>query len=254
MDVYWLEQSEGDVAPNDDWLSVVEQAHLNALRVPKRRADWRLGRWTAKRALAAHLRAPGDLSSLANFEIRPAPSGAPEVYSLGRRASVTISLSHRNGTALCAIGASGAQLGCDLELIEPRSEAFVADYFTKEEQALISQLHSTDMPLFLTLLWSAKESTLKALHEGLRLDTRSVIVSLPDAARASEASGLSLPSEGDTDWYPLEVRCTNGQVFHGWWQRAVAFVRTLVGAPFPTTPTVLTLPSLLHGETSLDRG
>ena len=60
MDVYWLEQSEADVPTADDWLSENEVARLNSLRVAKRRADWRLGRWTAKCAVAASLKLPGD--------------------------------------------------------------------------------------------------------------------------------------------------------------------------------------------------
>jgi len=31
------------------------------------------------------------------------------------------------------------EIGCDLEVVEPRSDAFVADYFTSEEQALIAR-------------------------------------------------------------------------------------------------------------------
>ena len=46
--VAWLEQSEADLPPHDDWLSVDEALQLDRLRFAKRRADWRLGRWTAK--------------------------------------------------------------------------------------------------------------------------------------------------------------------------------------------------------------
>jgi len=209
MDVYWLEQGEADVARNDDWFSAGEKACLDAKRFPKRRADWRLGRWTAKRALAVYLDRPGDLPSLAHIEICPAPTGAPEA---DQPAGVTISLSHREGTALCAIAAPDAQLGCDLERVEPRSEAFVADYFTDEEQALIAGLPATDRPQLLALLWSAKESVLKALHEGLRRDTRSVTVSLGGPAEGSEVGGtprggpaLSLPQD-EAGWHPGGAR------------------------------------------------
>ena len=56
------------------------------------------------------------------------------------RPQVTISLSHRSGAAICAVAPAGVDLGCDLEVIEPRSEAFVADYFTVDEQALVAQV------------------------------------------------------------------------------------------------------------------
>src|SRR5271166_1370926 len=139
MDVFFLEQSEADLPAGNDWLSVSERAGLNALRVPKRRADWRLGRWTAKRALSIYLSMLGDHQALADIEIRPAASGAPEAFIANRPASAAISLSHCDGSALCTVAPSGTALGCDLELVEPRSDAFVADYFTVEEQELVAQ-------------------------------------------------------------------------------------------------------------------
>jgi hypothetical protein len=53
MDVSWLEQTQADVPGADDWLSASEAILLNDRRIAKCRADWRLGRWTAKRALVA---------------------------------------------------------------------------------------------------------------------------------------------------------------------------------------------------------
>jgi len=115
-----------------------------------------------------------------------------------------------------------------LELIEPRSDAFIADYFTVEERASIMQTAATERPLLVTLLWSAKESALKALREGLRLDTRSVEVTCGPAAFLAEAA-----------WHPLQVQCTDGHAFHGWWQRDGNLMRTLVAVPAPAQPIVL---------------
>jgi 4'-phosphopantetheinyl transferase len=181
MDVYWLEQAEADVPSTNDWLSASEVDRLNGMRFTKRRADWRLGRWTAKRALAVSLNLPAHAQALAEIEIRAAPDGAPEVFFANNPGSVTVSLSHRAGTAVCAVALSGAALGCDLEMIEARTEGFVADYFTTEEQGLVARAFAPDRPQLCTLLWSAKESALKALRAGLRLDTRSVVVSPFDA-------------------------------------------------------------------------
>src|SRR5271166_186617 len=246
MDVFFLEQSEADLPAGNDWLSVSERAGLNALRVPKRRADWRLGRWTAKRALAAYFSMLGDHQALADIEIRPAASGAPEAFIANRPASAAISLSHCNGSALCAVAPFGTALGCDLELVEPRSEAFVADYFTAEEQELVAQAFAADSSYLPTLLWSAKESALKALHEGLRLDTRSVAVSLPEDTPPPTAAGKTRTTNPDSalgqctsGWHPLEVRCTSGEVFRGWWQQTGILLRTLVAAPDPSSPIVL---------------
>ncbi len=80
MEVYWLEQTAADVPSEKEWLSARELAQENSLRFPKRRADWLLGRWTAKRALAACLELPPEYSSLVKLELRSLPSGAPEVF------------------------------------------------------------------------------------------------------------------------------------------------------------------------------
>lgn len=239
--VYWLKQAEADVPTDDDWLSASEAACLGALRIPKRRADWRLGRWVAKRAVSICLKAPSDPRTSVGIEIRPADSGAPEVFINSQPAGVTISLSHRSGIAMCAVAPSGTDLGCDLEMIEPRSDAFVADYFTDEEQAFIAQASAVDRFRLLALLWSAKECALKALREGLRLDTRSVTVNLPEcvwtSAHYEVVAGSSLHHH--LIWRPLEVRCTSGQVFLGWWGQAGNLVQTLVAAPAPTRPILL---------------
>ena len=55
---HWLEQTEADLPAANDWLSAGERLRLDGMRFAKRHADWRLGRWTAKRALAAYLNLP----------------------------------------------------------------------------------------------------------------------------------------------------------------------------------------------------
>lgn len=251
MDVYWLEQSETNLPAEDDWLSETEVARLNGMRFAKRRADWRLGRWTAKRALAACLNLAGSPSVLASIEIRSAPSGAPEVILAGRAGFAAISLSHRAGRGLCAVAPFGAVLGCDLEVIEPRSGAFVTDYFTSEEQALVEQTPLADRSPLETLIWSAKESALKALSAGLRLDTRSVSVNLAGelGRRCKIEEGIvegpfSAPKpEGDPHgWLPLQVCHADGRIFNGWWQRVAEFVQTVVAVPRPDRPILLRSP------------
>ena len=228
MDVYWLEQTKGDVPQENDWLSASECAFLDGLRFAKRRLDWRLGRWTAKRALAVYLNLPDFLPALAKIEVRAAFSGAPEVFFENKLATAKISLSHRSDRAICAVAPFAAELGCDLELIEPHSDAFVTDYFTAEEQALVTRQSATDRPRILAVLWSGKESALKALRAGLRMDTRCVTVELVDA---------SIDINGDVNgWSPLQVSYTDGRIFHGWWQDADHMVRTVVAAPPPALP------------------
>lgn len=230
MDVYWLEQTEADVPTENDWLSGREILRLSGLRFNKRRNDWRLGRWTAKRALAVRLGVPAQPPVLKKIEVLTSPSGAPEVFVAKKPADLTLSLSHRAGRAACVVARSRVELGCDVEVIEPHSNSFVGDYFTHEEQELFARAPAEDRSQLLALLWSAKESTLKALREGLRLDTRCVIVK-PEAR--FDLRG----------WSPLQVRYTTGHVFRGWWQCEEGVVRTLVADPAPDAPIRLELPS-----------
>jgi 4'-phosphopantetheinyl transferase len=226
INVHWLEQTEADLPAGNNWLSTSEVIRLDGMRFAKRRADWRLGRWTAKRALAAYLNMPSHPQTFTDIELRPAQSGAPQVFVADEPAAVTISLSHRAGVAACAVAVSGVELGCDLEVIEPRSDAFIADYFTTEEQQLIERVPATERPRLLTLLWSGKESALKALRTGLRLDTRSVTV-------------RPAPPLAQGDWHPLQAVCEGGQTFHGWWQDTDNLLRTMVASPPPVPPILL---------------
>jgi 4'-phosphopantetheinyl transferase len=217
MDVFWFEQRQADVPLTDEWLSVRELERLYLLKVPKRRTDWRLGRWTAKQAVANLLGIP----DLASIEIVAEPSGAPFVVLPNDITGLTISLTHRAGVGACAVAEHGV-VGCDLELVEPRSEAFLQDYFTQDELALIARA-GIDPVKAATIVWSAKESALKAVREGLRRDTRSVSVVQIDT--------------GDTStWNHLQVRCESGEVFEGWWCEADTLIRTLVAAPAPAVP------------------
>jgi 4'-phosphopantetheinyl transferase len=260
MDVYWLERSAADLPAQSDWLSASDRTRLDGMRFAKRRDDWRLGRWTAKLAVAAYLKLPTDFQALAEIEVLPAPSGAPEVFFANQPAEVTISLSHRDGTAICAIAGSGVSLGCDLEIVEPRSDAFVTDYFTPEEQALVARAHPADRFLLLALLWSAKESALKALRAGLRLDTRSVVVNLVDGfqfpskdlprSREDSCDSALIVQPACGVWRPLHVRFSADQLFQGWWQHEQNLLRTLVATPSPSQPISLNLQQsvLILGE------
>jgi|SRR5579871_5207431 len=234
--VYWLEQQAGEVWAEDEWLSAAELAQLDGFRIPKRRLDWRLGRWTTKNAVATYLRLPIEPSALAAIEVRPAASGAPEVFLGGTAAPLAISLTHRGGSAVCAMVPEGAVIGCDLELIEPRSEPFVADYFTADEQQAVAHALGEERWRVVALLWSAKESTLKALREGLRIDTRQVAVTLGETAgavRGAESRG----------WHPLSTRFGD-RLFAGWWQRAGESVLTIVGETGLQPPLALSATSV----------
>jgi len=236
VEVSWLEQTAQDVPTENFWLSAKESLCLERMRFPKRRADWRLGRWTAKCAVSACLNLPQHPEALAAVEVWPAPSGAPELYIAGQPAPVTISLSHSGDCGLCAVAGSGVELGCDLETVEPRSLAFLADYFTGEERSLVAQAPAAERDRLLTLLWSAKESVLKALRCGLRADTLCVSTSLVEE-RPARVSG----------WHPFASRHAGGRTFRGWWRETGRLMWTVVADPSAASPIGLRYPHLTSG-------
>jgi len=233
MHIDWLEQTEDDVPAHDEWLAKCEFLRMETLRVPKRRSDWRLGRWTAKHAVAAYLGLPFSDESLQKIEIRPDASGAPEVYIHDEPVALSISLSHSARLAMCALGPSEVALGCDIELIEARGPGFVSDYFTPEEQQMIAQAAAVDRDQLVTTLWSAKESALKATRCGLRVDTRSAAISFEDEwctrfGLLAEHSPYSQASLCSLDrWSPLCAHIDRQQ-FYGWWRCADHLTRTVV--------------------------
>ncbi len=175
--VYWLEQKLADVPADDNWLTTAERQRLASIGFAKRRGDWRLGRWTAKHAVAELFTLP----NVSTVEILPNASGAPEVFCERDRLPVTVSISHRNGVCACALSrAEDIALGCDLEIVESRDTEFVETYFTGEEQRFICDLPEEDRAVAVTLVWSAKESVLKCLQLGLRADTRSVEIGVQE--------------------------------------------------------------------------
>jgi 4'-phosphopantetheinyl transferase len=224
MHTYWLTQATEDMPITNDWLSSAEILRLNNFRFPKRRTDWRLGRWTAKQAIASCLRWPAHPMLLAQIEIRATFSGAPEALLPGVTTPFSFSISHRAGMAMCAVSSVRVKLGCDVELVEPRTPSFVTDYFSPEEQNHVAREAPENHPEVVTLLWSAKESALKALGQGLRLDTRDVSVTLREDQ--PDISG----------WSPLQVRCPNAQTLQGWWRAMDDFVYTVVSHPAPDCP------------------
>lgn len=171
--VQWLLRTAADVPKDDAWLSEAERHMQRRLHLPARRDDWRLGRWTAKQALSRVQR----LRPLDRLSVLAADDGAPEACFEGTPLSLQLSLSHREGVAVA--GVFDGPVGIDLERITPREASFVRTFFTEAEARAVAA--HPEPELAQTLTWSAKESVLKLCRTGLRRDTRSVQVQLPDA-------------------------------------------------------------------------
>jgi 4'-phosphopantetheinyl transferase len=172
--------------------------------------------------------------SPARVEIVAAADGAPEARLDGRPAPVGLSLSHRAGRALAVVGEPGAELGCDLEAIEPRSAAFVSDWLSPAEQALVAEAGATGRDLVANLLWTAKEAAAKARREGLRLDVR-------DAVAAPEGPDSMVPVDsGAPEWRRLSVVWAgDGRRVAGWWRAEPGWVMAVAAEPAADAPRTL---------------
>jgi 4'-phosphopantetheinyl transferase len=211
----WLTRKLSDCPGHNNWLGKQEKAVLDNLRFTKRRSDWRLGRWTAKQVIKNFLISESEDISFSRIEILADPDGAPKVYLKNKPALFTISISHSHGRAFCALAPSNKPIGCDIEFIEPRDENFICDYFTTEEMAWVKSCKQTLNPLISNLIWSAKESTLKVIKQGLRMDTRSV-------------NTFKCEPGNTQNWQPLEIELNKSKKYFGWWKTMEGFVLTIV--------------------------
>ena len=205
-----------DVPPHDSWLHPRELDVLRTLRFPKRRADWRLGRYTAKSALARRF-----ALALPDIEVRAAADGAPEAFHEDGPLPVVISISHSGGWGTAAVADGGTALGCDIETIERRAAVLIEDFFTDVERDFVDRWPAAERDALITTIWSAKESALKATRRGLRADTRQVEVQFPDRM--------------DGGWIPLAV-CSPTTTMYGWAARGSQTVVTVVSDPPPAAP------------------
>jgi len=231
--IFWWSAGLGDLPDSDAWVDEREARRFGSMKYTKRREEAFLARYTAKSTLARLLKRSGDPAALRMITVANAADGAPEVLIDGSPANLVIAMTDRADWAVTAVLTGADRVGCDLELVEPRSELFVRDYFTDHEQATTRD--SADRDLTANLIWSAKESALKALRTGLRRDTRSVEV------RLGPVSG--------SGWNPLTVVASEGTEFPGWWLRYGNFVLTMAAACPTASPQSLEEPPPLATAT-----
>ncbi len=239
MSVVWLSRSEQELPGDECWLGPHEAERAAGMRFAKRRNDFLLGRWTAKHAIARCLGLEETAPALAAIEVRHRPlsrpdGGAPVVFVAGEPAPIEVSITDRAGWGICTVRQGAAPIGCDLEIVEPRSRGFVADYLTARERAAVEAAGSARHDQLANLLWSAKESALKVLRTGLRRDTRTVEVTL----------GAEAATEG---WHPLRVRVDGDLELSGWWCQHGPFLLTFAAQEAGPPPRSLEEPPALAG-------
>lgn len=231
--VHWWSAGLAHVPQIDDWIDEIEAARFASMRFTKRRSESTLSRYCAKTTVAMALGRSTDPASLRSIQIRNARDGAPETQVEGHNGELVIAMTDRADWAVAAVVAGSSRIGCDLELVEPRSQAFVDDYFTPLERSMVTQVEEPELTA--NLIWSAKESALKVLRTGLRRDTRTVEVTLGGKRSAA--------------WSPLSVDSSDGHRMWGWWRRYNSFVLTVVAEVEVLAPTSLEHPPPLETAT-----
>jgi len=220
--VYLARGHTKEVPSGTAWLTPSEQSVEAGLALAKRREDWRLGRWLAKRAVVASLAGRRHGIQPSDVEVAARPDGAPEarVSTAGDAIPLAISISHSEGVGLAVAAIGDVAVGCDVERIAPRSERFVEDYFTTEEREALDLTPSPQRSTTVTLIWSAKEAALKVLKQGLRADTRSVVVEVPGTRQSHDPSTRR--------WSTIQVRAPGDERLEGYWLADDDFVWTIV--------------------------
>jgi len=248
--IYWLlcpaEHCAGSGAAHPGFLSASELKTYAGLRFPKRRHEWLLGRWTAKQLLQRSMATYRSLP-MHTISVRADPDGAPYLDVEGEgRLPMSLSISHRAERAFCALSpAASPSIGVDIEQVESRAAALVSDFFTASEAARVWACPEPTRDTLVTVIWSAKEAVLKALREGLRMDTRRVKIGVVPGIETAALSAMpnELPwswlpikrigdSEGNERWLPLQVTCAVSGVlrFAAWWQPDGDSVLTVAAA------------------------
>jgi phosphopantetheinyl transferase len=246
--VHWRFEIESNLDPSKTnqvaatRLTPRERTVLESFPFEKRRLEWLLGRSIAKRLLCDRLREhlKSDVPPHA-IEVWRHPNGAPLVLSAddrlpwpsGTPLPLELSLSHSHGAVLCAVlwhqrqSAAVPRLGVDVERIDLRSPDLFRDYFTESEHRYTEDGPGRDQRS--TLIWSGKESTLKALGKGLTVDTRAVTcLPMPNASVSADSLELVPPA----GWQPLSISVPRWSPTvsrsAGYWRTEAGFVLTVV--------------------------
>ncbi len=237
--IHWLIQSASThpelsrAVPPSGLLCAAEHQQFDAFKVEKRRFDWLLGRWTAKHLIRLMVEQHYERRfALHQLCIENDTDGAPVAKIPGVH-DLSLTISHSGDFAVAAaIFEPAYPIGVDLELISERSDAFIHDYFTEAEIALVQAARPELTAAMMTAIWSAKESALKSLRLGLTVDTYAAVCLIEP------------PNELPVNWTPfplhldlqlLRARSLDAAhaAYHvpalkGWWRTFNGYVLTLV--------------------------
>ncbi len=187
--IYWtyssftqddIDRFETDI---DKILSEEEGRAYRKLTIPKRKHEWLASRVLAK-CLVAKVFAEQDLH-MCEVEVHKEASGMPFIVVDGKRTG-RLSLSHSGNATIVAFSPdSDARVGVDIERLEERTAQMTDLFFTPHESRWVASFEGYQLSLAQNLVWSAKESYLKAIGKGLHLDTRKVAIGNVDLVNSN---------------------------------------------------------------------
>jgi 4'-phosphopantetheinyl transferase len=189
------EQEEVDLEAAWSTLDLEERARAERFHLARDRTSYVVAHGLLRAAVGHYTNTP---PSALRFE-RTA-DGRPELdrtHSAG--SSVRFSLAHTRGLVGCAV-TSGADVGFDVEV--PRSPApmeVAAQYFSSRERAQLESLTPAEQADRFHMLWTLKESYLKALGVGLMRDLGSFDVT-PTADGGAELLSRTAPGDDQRPW------------------------------------------------------
>jgi 4'-phosphopantetheinyl transferase len=138
-----------------------EQKYYDELRFLKRASSYHIGRYVAKRAVAALTGEKELRSILVEHGIFDQP-----VVTCKSRENIQVSITHCEGLGCAIAFPENYPMGIDIERINPNNSKLLENQLTEQENKLIKTL---PYPYYtaLTIFWTSKEALSKVLRTGL---------------------------------------------------------------------------------------
>ncbi len=152
-------EKSGNWLEKDSYLHPQEHEYFNALKFEKRRKDYLLGRYCAKRAIQV-------LEQDARPENIFIDHGVFSQPVVINRGNMQVSIAHSGSFGASVAFSESCPMGIDIERVDINKSDVLESQMTKEETKLID-LFPFSYQAALTSLWTSKESLSKALKTGL---------------------------------------------------------------------------------------
>lgn len=172
------------------YFSDVEWKEYQGKRADKR-ADWMAGRIAAKIVLRNFFQ-HNCFTSIPFHEIKIRSNKLQKPFCQVKKvpsekinAYIDLSIAHTGGIGIAALSRKkeDGYVGVDIEKIRMFEEDFLESFLTEKELIRVKNASESSRNLAATLLWSIKESYVKACGQGLLIHPRSVAVAVCEGAK-----------------------------------------------------------------------